>query len=125
MYVLRQPPTPLAFGLPQINTLWLSVRGNVASLRERIAELPLMPHMAHMPHLKDVGQGLHQLQDSLTEGVHHMQDQLSEGVHTFSDGVHHLQDSLAGGMHQFQNTLSKKVHHLQVSAVQVGEKFET
>eukprot|EP00798_Chlamydomonas_sp_ICE-L_P017428 gene17428-23729_t len=123
VYISQLPPTPLAFGLPQTNTLWLQMRGNVHQLRGRLSEMPI-PHIPHS--MKEVSSGLHKFQGSLQEGVHQLQDGVQSSIHLVKDTVHALGDQLQHRAHALQDgashALQDGVHALQdgVHALQDG-----
>ncbi len=100
MYVARLPPTPLAFGNSQVDALWHSVRGSLADLGTTVG-------------IGRLQEGVHSLQEGLSERAHHLQEEISETVHHLSERAHHLQEEISETVHHLQEGLSETAHHLQ------------
>jgi adiponectin receptor len=116
VYVVYEPPTPLAFSHLQVNTLWSELNGRMHQLPESLS--------GGLHHLTEAARGLspglQQFQHGISERMHTLQEGLSERLHGLQEGlqerVHQVSEEITERVHDLQEGFQERVHQISETA---------
>lgn len=116
VYMAYEPPTPLAFGHLQVNTLWSELNGRMHQLPESLSGgLHQLTEAA-----RGLSPGLQQFQHGISERMHTLQEGLSERLHGLQEGiqerVHQVSEEITERVHDLQEGFQERVHQISEAA---------
>lgn len=93
---MSRPPVPLAFGQPQLDTLWGRIQGKVSAVQEQLQHRLHHLEAGVQGQLHSMQQGLSHTAQELGHGLQGLQHGLSASAHAWTEHLHAAVDEALG-----------------------------